>query len=290
MKFRKSELLFIFLVMSEIIIIPLVYARLRSGEPLFPVVYERDYEVMRKGPCSTYQRPYPTDAYEAFKKNVDVTAPDGRKLCLTVLTPADVQWKFSPDGQYLLMIIHSTHSYGYRLFEVSTTKELCSNYTDMEGRYMVQPYACPVLKLADGRWWKGDFSNIFLKTGDPNIWSLVNSTTEVSPDGEWMVGQAGGWYLARTNGKLLTRYSMPYPYGSVSANMPPCGYNGYYAIVWRSDSKQFAVIQPGDKNVFVWSIQEDGSVHLDSQTAVEKCSSLLELTPEGKAITRPIYP
>ncbi len=235
-------------------------------------------EVLIRGQCPPNAKPY--------HHNRDVTAPDGRTfLCLTNLLSEDIDWRFSPDGQYLLLIIQFTHAYRYRLFQISTAKEICSNQLN-EGR-REQPPTCPILKLPDGRWWWADYYGIFLKTGAPNIWSLVNSSTESSPDGDWIIGESGGWYLARVDGKIVTRYSMPYPYSPNAS--APCGWS-FRFLVWRSDSKQFAVIQPGDKNVFVWSIQEDGSVRLDNQVVLEKCPYSLRLTLDGKVITTSPYP
>lgn len=239
-------------------------------------------------PCSDYKRPvYPTSTREFWSMETEIIAPDGiTRMCLVGLIEKPSQYKFSPDSRFLYTFTLINHNWRYDVYQASTGKSICVNAGDGMQRWM--PYHCPIIRLADGRWWSGDFPLLILKSNEPKLWELIrgggmSGSPVLSPDEKWVIGWASSWYIASTDDKIINRYSMPYSF--VIPSPPPCGQMPAQ-MVWREDSKQFAVILDSDKRVFVWSVQDNGNVVLSETIQLEECALTLKFSADGKILTR----
>lgn len=240
--------------------------------------------------CSDYKPPTypPKTVVSSWSINFEVVAPDGiTRMCLVGLGIKPTDYKFSPGGQFLFTFTWINHNWRYDVYQVSTGKGICGNSGD--GNVKWSPYYCPIVKLADGRWWSGDFPSITLESNEPKLWALIrggggmNGSPRLSPDGKWVIGRADSWYIASADGKIIKRYSMPYSFVIPSATA--CG-QFPSQIAWRVDSKQFAIIQDSDKIVFVWNVQDDGNVVLGETITLDKCPLTLKFSDDGKIQTR----
>lgn len=214
---------------------------------------------------------------------MEIMKPDGHtSICMYELGAKPMEWKFSPDGRYLYTFTLYNHNWGYEVYQLSTGKIVCDGRGD--GSRWVWVSYCPPIRMADGRWWSGVFPDVVLKTNDPRLWNLVHSSQRadpvVSPDGEWIVGKGSDWFFASSDDKVIQSFSLPYS----NKQAPACGMNPG-RVAWRADSKEFAVLQDTDRVVFVWTIQEDGSIHQDD-AMLAKCTLVLKYTSDGNITTK----
>ena len=219
----------------------------------------------------------------ALSSYIEIVGLDGHTTMCLYSRIKPTRWQFSPDGRYLYTFTLFGHSWAYNVYQISTGKDVCDGRGD-ENRARWDSNCAPI-RMADGRWWSGIFPDVVLKTSNSKLWNLINSSSSfvdpmMSPNQEWVVGKSGEWYVASSDSKIIKQFSLPYSYKDRTA----CGQNSGL-IAWRADSKQFAVIQETDKIVFVWSIADDGSMHQDDAITLDRCTSILKLSPDGKIVT-----
>lgn len=216
---------------------------------------------------------------------MNFSGPDGHTpMCLYGIMMQPTQLKFSPDGRYLYTFTLINHNWAYDVYQLETGKLICDGRGD--GHHYRSGNNCPPIKLADGRWWSGIFPNIVLKSNSSTLWNLVNSSSSfvdpaLSPDGEWIIGKSGNWFIASADAQVIHHFSVLSSYVTGQAPAAICGQNPGL-IAWRADSKQFAVISETDKVVSIWSIGDNKSIHMDDSITLEKCTATLKLSSDGK--------